>query len=453
MEHNVHSEIWDSSWYYSRLMDLKGDSYDNIRIFSIPAVSRDIVSPMFCVAGSKTLYNEKEIHPTLDIKDVIEIRPEIEVIKSGFVKKKRDVIHAYSKRFLILTSDKLLYWYEHCFKYKVVDLEANLHSIHLLKNDKFEIKTNDNESYEFDCSNSSQIDYSADFGLKTSNNLNHCNQNSAFEWVECINKLTNPNIQIDESKRPENDGNDMKMKRSLSVRTAHSAVYEKSEYEWIEYLLCQTIKKYDKLLQTIKKEGSNVGPEHETNVCNKVKCYEDLANTMKAFEILLHYSINNQNNDETIPLHKKSCVKDASKRLRGLIAETREIILQDIMAYSGKSLSTQNCNIIRLNRACCIMEELGRGKSMVCEYVAGELLKKTDNFQAGKPFASLQHFDRRVKEYNRIMKDEYNQRFDVFIPKWWNLGIQIASKYVALMSYVHSYSWYFPLHSDFGLKF
>ena len=66
-------------------------------------------------------------------------------------------------------------------------------------------------------------------------------------------------------------------------------------------------------------------------------------------------------------------------------------------------------------------------------YITSKLLSRAINScKVSDTNGELTNIERRFIEYSRIMK-ECNLISESFIPKWWHLGIQIASQYCSLM--------------------
>ena len=171
-------------------------------------------------------------------------------------------------------------------------------------------------------------------------------------------------------------------------------------------LLHIQLKRFKELLGHTKSEN-----ETTESVQNAVKWYEDLENTRLIIDILLA----KWPRGTVCP----PGVVKARADLKTFMDDSREVIMEDIKAYSNENISS--FTVLRLHRACCLMSDLDGGQRMVSEYVEKLLLSRAEaTFAAGGNYSNLTNIDRRFSEYDRQMRD-YDKKFRPFIPKWWCL--------------------------------
>eukprot|EP01083_Nonionella_stella_P310507 1103337_1 len=383
IENKVRSRIWNSE----RCKGLKLHA----AIYEQEAVSRDILSPMLCKLGF-TPPASCELLPTLKLKSVIEDQPHWTVVKAGVLRKKGEGFMAQAhKRLFVLTNDKMMNYYDGIQMKGSIDLK---------------------EMKECDVVNGSDNEFYIDtpqrkWQLEVDNDEDD-DEDTTIEWVNAIRSVQN-SIEFETADEASESKSQAVMKEE-----------KESEEQKIVVLLSRMLDEFGSLLKKTRSEN-----ETTESVATAVQWYEDLEHTQCAIDILLA----KWPRGTICP----PGVVAARGKVADLMREAQQVILDDICALANENMS--NSTVLRLHRACCLMCDMpsSNGQRMVSQWITEVLLANASVvFAAGNKDSDLAHIDRRFNEYRRQMKD-YDKRYNRFIPKWWNLPIQIGSRFCSLM--------------------
>ncbi|ETO10501.1 hypothetical protein RFI_26876 [Reticulomyxa filosa] len=177
---------------------------------------------------------------------------------------------------------------------------------------------------------------------------------------------------------------------------------QKIEQVW--YLTLRNIRHLERLLSEGKKEFSDF--ETDNSVRKAIAWYERLEDLRLGLQILL------TKRDVVQTLRNLS---QAETDFNAKMKEARDLIFKDIVCYARDNMS--DGTIVRLNRACLLMEEIPSGKDKIVNYIIQQL-------------AHLNNLDKVLVQYVKI-KEQYQRQFRPFLPKRWDIMTQLITTFSA----------------------